>query len=64
MKAILCTKYGSPDVLLLKEVEKPIPNNKQVLIRVYSTTVTVGDTELREIYLPKESEKIVIKLNS
>ena len=43
MKAIVSTQYGSPDVLQLKEVEKPIPNEKEVLIRVYASTVNRTD---------------------
>jgi NADPH:quinone reductase-like Zn-dependent oxidoreductase len=43
MKAIVYTKYGSPDVLQLKEVEKPNPNDNEVLIRVYAATVNRSD---------------------
>ena len=59
MKAIVFTKYGSPDVLQRKEVEKPTPNDKELLIRVYATPITFGETKarnftfsLREFWLP------------
>ena len=50
MKAIVCTKSGPPDVLELREVEKPTPKDNEVLIRVYAATVTRGDVILRKLH--------------
>lgn len=52
MKAIALTKYGSPDGLQLTEVEKPVPRDNEVLIRVRATTVTAGDAEIRTLNFP------------
>ena len=54
MKAILHTKYGPPDELQLKEVDKPIPRDNEVLIRIYATTVTTSDCNVRNLtFAPK-----------
>jgi NADPH:quinone reductase-like Zn-dependent oxidoreductase len=52
MKAVVCTRYGPPDVLRLREVEMPTPKNNEVRIRVHAATVTTGDCEFRSLKLP------------
>ena len=52
MKAVLWTHYGSPDVLRMGEVEKPVPGPKDVLIRIHAASVTMGDCEMRSLTLP------------
>lgn len=52
MKAIVCTKYGPPEVLQLKEVAKPVPKDDEVLIKIYDTAVTASDCIVRGFKLP------------
>ena len=52
MKAIVWTKYGSPDGLQLREVEKPAPKDNEVLIRIYAATVGAWDCEMRILKFP------------
>ncbi len=48
MKAIVCTKYGSPEVLQLQKVPKPIPKEKEVLVKIHASSITAADTMMRK----------------
>ena len=52
MKAIIWTRYGSPDGLQLKDLPKPIPGDYEILVKVHAATVTAGDREIQKLKLP------------
>ncbi|MFC2038439.1 NAD(P)-dependent alcohol dehydrogenase [Chloroflexota bacterium] len=52
MKAVICTKYGSPEVLQIREVARPVPKDNEVLVKIRTTTCHVGDVRIRSFNVP------------
>ena len=62
VKAILHTQYGAPDLLQLKEVDKPAPKDNEVLIAIHATTVSTGDCNIRNFTFVTKSMLPIAKL--
>jgi hypothetical protein len=52
MKAVVCTKYGPPEVLKLAEVPKPVPKDNEILVEIKASAVTASDIFLRSSSIP------------
>lgn len=61
MKAVICTKYGTPDVLQIQEVLKPIPKDNEILVRIIATAVNSGDVRVRSLDV-KGFMKVIMRL--
>lgn len=53
MKAVVCTKYGAPEVLEMTELAKPVPASNEVLVKIRATTAHVGDVRIRRFDVPR-----------
>lgn len=61
MKAMITTKYGPPEVLQIEEREKPTPKENQVLIKIHTTTVSIGDVKMRGLDIPA-AQRVLARL--
>ena len=52
MRAVVCTRYGPPEVLHLRDIPKPVPRNNEVCIKVFATAATASDCIVRAFIVP------------
>lgn len=62
MKAVVYTQYGSPDVLTLSEIEQPMVNNDEILVKVHASSVTTGDVNMRNFVFVPSGFKTISRL--
>ena len=48
MKAVICTKYGGPDVLKIQEIDKPQPKKNEILVKIYASSITTAESMMRK----------------
>jgi NADPH:quinone reductase-like Zn-dependent oxidoreductase len=63
MKAVICNKFGVPEVIEIREIEKPIPRNIEVLIKIRATTVTTYDCWVRGLKLSSRLISLLFGVN-
>ncbi len=61
MKAVVCTKYGPPEVLIIQDVPKPLPKNDEILVKIIATSVSSGDVRVRGLAV-KGIMRIVMRI--
>lgn len=61
MKAVVCIRYGSPEVLKIREIPKPVPKSNQILVKIMATAVNSGDARVRGLAV-KGFTKIAMRL--